>query len=33
MGNPILGMHSVRETGAVNDHLYCIKAFTKFYSM
>ena len=33
MGNPILGMHSVRETGAVNDHLYCIKAFSKFYSM
>lgn len=33
MGNPILGMHSVRETGAVNDHLWCIKAFARFYSM
>lgn len=33
MGNPILGMHSVRETGAVADHLYCIRAFSKFYSL
>ena len=33
MGNPILGMHSVRETGAVADHLACIKAFTAFYQM
>lgn len=31
MGNPILGMHSVRETGSVDDHLFCIKAFTEFY--
>lgn len=31
MGNPILGMHSVRETGAVADHEACIKAFTHFY--
>ena len=31
MGNPILGMHSVRETGSVIDHEYCIKAFTKFF--
>ncbi len=31
MGNPILGMHSVRETGSVKDHEYCIKAFTTFY--
>ncbi len=31
MGNPILGMHSVRETGSVADHEYCIKAFTKFF--
>ncbi|MBQ0020270.1 MAG: M18 family aminopeptidase [Bacteroidales bacterium] len=31
MGNPILGMHSVRETGSVKDHEYCIKAFTKFF--
>ncbi len=32
MGNPILGMHSVRETGSVIDHEYCIKAFTQFFS-
>ena len=31
MGNPILAMHSVRETGAVCDHEYCIRAFTQFY--
>lgn len=31
MGNPILGMHSVRETGAVADHEACIRAFTEFY--
>ncbi|MGN0234581.1 MAG: M18 family aminopeptidase [Bacteroidaceae bacterium] len=33
MGNPILGMHSVRETASVADHLYCIRAFSKFYSL
>ena len=33
LDNPILGMHSVRETGAVADHLYCIRAFSKFYSL
>ncbi len=33
MGNPILGMHSARETGAVADHLYCIRAFGRFYSL
>ena len=31
MGNPILAMHSCRETGSVKDHEYCIKAFTEFY--
>ena len=31
MGNPILAMHSARETGAVADHEYCIRAFTQFY--
>ena len=31
MGNPILAMHSCRETGAVADHLYCVRAFTRFY--
>lgn len=33
MGNPIWAMHSVRETGSVADHLYCIKAFSQFYRM
>ena len=33
MGNPILAMHSCRETGSVADHDYCVKAFTKFYSL
>lgn len=31
MGNAILAMHSCRETGSVDDHLYCVKAFTEFY--
>jgi aspartyl aminopeptidase len=31
MGNPILGMHSVRETGAAIDQKYCIKAFSEFF--
>lgn len=31
MGNGVLGMHSVRETGSVADHIYCIKAFQEFY--
>ena len=31
MGNPILAMHSCRETGAVADHNYCVQAFTKFF--
>nr|WP_303428061.1 hypothetical protein [uncultured Muribaculum sp.] len=26
-------MHSVRETASVDDHLYTIKAFTKFYDL
>ncbi len=33
MGNPIWAMHSVRETGNCNDHLYCIKAFSKFFEL
>ncbi|MCR5333586.1 MAG: M18 family aminopeptidase [Bacteroidaceae bacterium] len=33
MGNPILGMHSIRETGSVKDHEYCIRAFSKFYEL
>lgn len=32
MGNPVLAMHSVRETGSVKDHEFCIKAFTEFYN-
>ena len=32
MGNAILAMHSVRETGSVADHAYSVKAFTTFFS-
>ena len=31
MGNPLLAMHSCRETAAAADHLYCIAAFKTFY--
>lgn len=33
MGNAILAMHSCRETGSVQDHAYCVKAFTAFYNI
>lgn len=33
MGAAIWAMHSVRETGSVDDHIYTIKAFTKFYEI
>jgi aspartyl aminopeptidase len=33
MGNPLLAMHSCRETASVNDHLQCIRAFNHFYQM
>lgn len=33
MGNPIWAMHSARETGNCADHIYCIKAFAKFYCL
>ncbi len=32
MGNPLLAMHSVRETGSVADHLNAIKVFKQFFS-
>ena len=32
VGNPLLAMHSVRETGSVDDHIYMIKAFKQFFS-
>jgi len=32
MGNPILAMHSCRETGSVADHEYCVRAFAQFYA-
>ena len=32
MGNAILAMHSCRETGSVADHVYCVKAFSRFFS-
>lgn len=31
VGNPLLAMHSVRETGSVDDHLNMIKVFKKFF--
>ena len=31
MGNPLLAMHSARETASTADHLYCIEAFKAFY--
>ena len=31
MGNPIIGMHSARETGAAIDQEYCVRAFIEFY--
>lgn len=32
VGNPLLAMHSVRETGSVDDHLNMIKVFKQFFS-
>ena len=31
VGNPLLAMHSARETGSVSDHLNMIKVFTQFF--
>ena len=31
MGNGVWGMHSVRETGSMQDQDYCIRAFTQFF--
>lgn len=33
MGNPVLAMHSARETASVDDHIYCVGAFTQFYNL
>lgn len=33
MGNALWAMHSVRETASTADHLYTIKAFTRFYDL
>lgn len=33
MGNAILAMHSCRETGAVQDHIMTVKAFSYFYKL
>lgn len=33
IGNPMLGMHSVRELGGTSDHTYVTKAFETFYNM
>lgn len=32
MGNALWAMHSVRETASVDDHLYAIRAFTRFFN-
>ncbi|MEG1539404.1 MAG: M18 family aminopeptidase, partial [Muribaculaceae bacterium] len=32
IGNPIWAMHSVRETGSVDDHYYMICALKQFFS-
>lgn len=31
IGNPILGMHSIRELGGILDHYYVYKSFQEFY--
>ncbi|WP_125154036.1 M18 family aminopeptidase [Clostridium rectalis] len=33
MGTPILAMHSIRELGGVDDHLYVTKSFRQFYGI
>ncbi|MDE7397229.1 MAG: M18 family aminopeptidase [Muribaculum sp.] len=33
MGAPLWAMHSVRETASADDHTYCIKAFSRFYTL
>lgn len=33
IGNPILGMHSIRELGGVMDHYYVYKSFKEFYRL
>lgn len=33
MGAPLWAMHSVRETGSIDDHDFTISAFSKFYEM
>ena len=33
MGAAIWAMHSVRETGSTADHIYTVKAFTKFFEI
>ncbi|MDY4612297.1 MAG: hypothetical protein SO575_01305 [Sodaliphilus sp.] len=32
VGNPLLAMHSVRDTGSVDDHINMIKVFKQFFS-
>lgn len=33
MGAPLWAMHSVRETGSIDDHNFTIRAFSKFYEL
>ncbi|MEN6397906.1 MAG: hypothetical protein ABFD01_02935, partial [Candidatus Cloacimonas sp.] len=31
IGNPIWAMHSIRETGGIEDHLYLIKVLSQYF--
>lgn len=33
MGAPLWAMHSIRETGSIDDHLFTVSAFSEFYSL
>lgn len=33
MGAPLWAMHSIRETGSIDDHIYTVSAFSEFYSL
>lgn len=33
MGAPLWAMHSIRETGSIDDHLYTVSAFSEFYTL
>lgn len=33
MGAPLWAMHSIRETGSIDDHMFIVSAFSEFYSL